>query len=58
MQAGGGSRPSHQQSQQKTLPHLPQKHKAQQFPNDFCAPGDVLFCNVCQHKVEWNRVDL
>lgn len=28
------------------------KYRTEQFPNDFSASGDRLFCMLCQHKVD------
>ncbi len=33
------------------------KYRAEQFPNDFCASGDMMFCKFCHHIVDWKHID-
>lgn len=36
---------------------LTAKLRAEQYPNDYYASGQQLFCKFCQHTIDWSRKD-
>lgn len=37
---------------------LIQKYRVEQFPKNFYASGDKLYCKICQHNGDWKHVDM
>ncbi len=29
--------------------------RQKEYPNEFCVDNGILFCNFCDHSVEWSR---
>lgn len=37
--------------------YFSQTYRAERFPSDFYASGDLLFCKFCQNNVDWKHAD-